>query len=76
MILCLGTSLQILNKYPFLWAAERPKKDQPKLVIVNLQWTPKDRNATLKINGPVSPTPSPHCSTLPTWLSWEGAATM
>jgi len=30
---------------------DRPKKERPPLYIVNLQWTPKDGAATLKLNG-------------------------
>lgn len=30
---------------------DKPVKKRPKLYIVNLQWTPKDDQSTLKING-------------------------
>ena len=47
LIVCLGTSLKVLKHYACLW----PKKQSVRLFIVNIQWTPKDKQATLKING-------------------------
>ena len=45
LIICIGTSLKVLKAYKVLW----PKKC--KLVIINLQWTPKDKKADLLIRG-------------------------
>lgn len=44
-------SPQVLKKYPRLWCMAKPPSRRPKLYIVNLQWTPKDDWAALKLHG-------------------------
>ncbi|XP_071796860.1 NAD-dependent protein deacetylase sirtuin-7-like [Asterias amurensis] len=51
MILCLGSTLKVLKRYACLWGTGKPRNKQPRLFIVNLQWTPKDKMASLKIHG-------------------------
>ncbi|GMT36945.1 hypothetical protein PFISCL1PPCAC_28242 [Pristionchus fissidentatus] len=48
LIICIGSSLQVLKDYKFLWPAPN---STAKIVIINLQWTPKDKDAALVIRG-------------------------
>ncbi|XP_022278328.1 NAD-dependent protein deacetylase sirtuin-7 isoform X3 [Canis lupus baileyi] len=43
--------IEVLKKYPRLWCMTKPPSRRPKLYIVNLQWTPKDDWAALKLHG-------------------------
>lgn len=53
LIMCIGSSLKTLRRYESLWPkrSARDKQNEPKLAIINLQYTSKDRKAVLKING-------------------------
>ncbi|XP_028912624.1 NAD-dependent protein deacetylase sirtuin-7 isoform X3 [Ornithorhynchus anatinus] len=43
--------IEVLKKYPRLWCMTKPPSRRPRLYIVNLQWTPKDDLAALKVHG-------------------------
>ena len=66
LIICIGSSLKTLRRYECLWPktisgsssssssssmSTSKRGPKTKLVIVNLQYTSKDKNAVLKING-------------------------
>lgn len=53
LIICIGSSLKTLRHYENLWPKKCDMKDgiETKLVIINLQYTSKDKGAVLKING-------------------------
>jgi NAD-dependent deacetylase sirtuin 7 len=49
-ILCIGSSLKVLKHYKWLWPSDK-NGNKKNLYIINIQWTPKDKFANLKING-------------------------
>lgn len=55
LIICMGSSLKTLRRYECLWpkrsTSSASKVTDPKLAIINLQYTSKDKKAVLKING-------------------------
>jgi len=53
LIICMGSSLKTLRRYFCLWPERNSvdKNSETKLAIINLQYTSKDKNAVLKING-------------------------
>lgn len=50
LVIFFGTSLKVLQHYKFIFAGTGSQGTK-KMVIINLQWTPKDRVADLKIHG-------------------------
>lgn len=48
LIICFGSSLKVLKHYQCLWPKKKSNID---ICIVNIQWTPKDSQALIKING-------------------------
>lgn len=55
LIICMGSSLKTLRRYHCLWPKtihnSVNREPETKLAIINLQYTSKDKNAVLKING-------------------------
>ena len=66
LVLCLGTSMQIqpANQLPQRCLKRRGERGPGKLVIVNLQRTPKDRLATLVVRARVDLVMESLCATL------------
>lgn len=52
LIICMGSSLKTLRRYGCLWPKTLNKRNpETRLAIINLQYTSKDKQAVLKING-------------------------